>query len=95
MSTVGLVDRLEEFAARPNAPHLALSLHATTDEVGARTITVTLAFVLLSYICSASCLTQHGCPTLFIKHPQVRRQSSAFTEETSKGHEYNRPWAKT
>lgn len=33
MSTVGLVDKLELFAANPAAPHLALSLHATTDEV--------------------------------------------------------------
>lgn len=33
VSTVGLVDKLEVFAAHPNAPHLALSLHATTDEV--------------------------------------------------------------
>jgi hypothetical protein len=33
VSTVGLVDKLEVFAANPNAPHLALSLHATTDEV--------------------------------------------------------------
>lgn len=34
VSTVGLVDKLEVFAARPDAPQLALSLHATTDEVG-------------------------------------------------------------
>jgi adenine C2-methylase RlmN of 23S rRNA A2503 and tRNA A37 len=32
VSTVGLVDKLEVFAASPNAPHMALSLHATTDE---------------------------------------------------------------
>lgn len=33
VSTVGLVDKLEVFASNPAAPHLALSLHATTDEV--------------------------------------------------------------
>lgn len=32
MSTVGLVDRLEQFASSSNV-QLALSLHATTDEV--------------------------------------------------------------
>lgn len=33
VSTVGLVDKLERFAADPAAPQLALSLHACTDEV--------------------------------------------------------------
>jgi 23S rRNA (adenine2503-C2)-methyltransferase len=33
VSTVGLVDKLEQFASDPHAPQLALSLHATTDEV--------------------------------------------------------------
>ncbi|KAI8463563.1 MAG: hypothetical protein J3K34DRAFT_372547 [Monoraphidium minutum] len=33
VSTVGLVDKLEEFAARCGAAQLAVSLHATTDEV--------------------------------------------------------------
>lgn len=47
MSTVGLVDKLEVFASNPNAPHLALSLHATTDEVRARQQTLTPLRVLM------------------------------------------------
>jgi hypothetical protein len=33
VSTVGLVDRLEEFVARCSSAQLAVSLHATTDAV--------------------------------------------------------------
>lgn len=54
VSTVGLVDKLDEFVARCSSAQLAVSLHATTDEVR-KTLTSSVLY------CNVLCYTAAAC----------------------------------
>ena len=62
VSTVGLVDKLDEFATRCASAQLAVSLHATTDEVRDRIVPANRRHDLASLLGALARLYPRGNP---------------------------------